>query len=185
MIAIRERSGRRALGQDEVAADDPGNAPAVVSGDRHVHPHDAWTVGDVPLPSHPEQHEALAHQRAVAEFRLACRIGGSDRLLKGGEHRLAAAVADLIKESSVAPPRVCWLEQIEVGAELDLAPRTAWSELQIDDPVVAGKLRIEGEVHLADQFFVRSGCSERTAAEDGLAPLDAQPHDARFGRGEG
>ena len=178
--AIRERSGRRALGQDEVAAHQACDSPSVVGRDRHLHSHDAGSIGHVPLPSHPEEREALTHERAVAELRLGRRIGAAGRFLKCGEHRLAAAVADFVEQPAVAAPRVDGHEQVEVSAELDLAIRVARRELQIDDVRIAGEIRIEREVDLADDLLVGADGAERAAAENRLAPLDAEPDHPRL-----
>ena len=179
VVAIGERRRVRALVEDEVAAHESGDAPAVVGGDRHLHAHRAGPLGDVPLPSHPEQGEALAHQCTVAEFRVGLRIGRTGRFLKRREHALAAAVADLVEQPAVAARRIDRLEHVEVGARLDLAGSISRRELQVDDHLVARQIRIEPEVDLADELFVRTRGAEGAAVEHDLAALDAQPHDAR------
>jgi len=196
VIAIGDRRSLRALVRDEIAAHQardappvPGHAPAGVGTtlrvskgcDRHLHAHRARPFRHVPLPSHPEEREALPHQRAVAELGVACRVGGSGGLLKRREHRLAPAVADLVEQPAVAAARVDRFQHVEVGGRLHLATRIPRPERQIDDGAIAWKTRIEAEVDLADEFFVRAGGAERAAVEDDFAPLDAQTGDARFG----
>ena len=135
--AIGDRCRGCALVEDEVAADDAGDPPAVFSGDRHFHPHRTGAFGYVPLPSHPEQREALAHERAVAELRFFCRVGRPGRLLKGLQQRLATAVADLIEQPAVAPAGIDRLQHVEIGARLDLAARVARRQLEVDNLAVS------------------------------------------------
>src|SRR5262249_37516100 len=88
----------------------------------------------------------------------------------------------LVQEAAVAPPRVYGLQQVKVGAELDLALRIPRCELQIDDRLIRRQQRIDRELDFADELFVRSGGVERTAAEHRLAPLDPQADDPRVNR---
>ncbi len=186
MIAIGERRRRRLLVENEISAHDAGDSLAVFRGNRHLHSHRAGALRHVPLPSHPEQGKPLAHQRAVSEFGLGCRIGRSCRLLKRLQDRFAAAVADFVEEATVCTARIDRLQQKEISARLHLAARILRREFQIDDDVVARVRGIEAEVDLADQLLVRTGGAERPPVQYRLAALDPQAYDARFcdGRSE-
>jgi hypothetical protein len=128
---------------------------------------------DVPLPSHPEQREALAHERAVAELGVRRGIGRSARLLEGRQQRLAPAIADLVEEPPVAPRGVDWLQHVEVRAGLHLARGIPWGECEVDDAGVSRVVRIEREV--------RSRRAERPPVHDDLTPFDAQANDVGLG----
>ena len=194
--AIGDRCGVGALVEDEVAANEAGDPLAVIrgpstglgtslriskAGDRHLHPHRARAFRHVPLPSHPEQGEALTHEGAVAELRFLRRIRRAGGLLERLQQRLPAAVADLVEQPAVAAVRIDRFQQVEIGARLDLASRVARRQPQIDDVVIARQLGIEAEVDLADQLLVRPRRAERAAVENQLPPLDAQPHHPGFG----
>ena len=176
--AIGDRRGVRALVEDEVAADEAGDRLAVLRGDRHLHPHRARASGTSHCHPIHSSVKPWRIKRAVAELGLLRRIGESGCFLERLQQRLAAAVADLVEQPAVAAARIDRLQHVEVGAGLDLAARVARRELEIDDFAVARQGRIEAEVDLADELFVRTGGAERAAVQDHLAPLDAQPHDA-------
>ena len=180
MIAIGERRVVGALREYEVASHQSGNPSPVVGGHRHVHAHGARACGYIPLPSHPQQREALPHQRPVAELRLGGRIERRRGLLEGDQHRLAATIADLVEQPAVAAPRIDRFQQVEVGARLDLAPPVARPQFEIDDEGIGWRFGIEREVDAADQLLVRPGRAEWPAGEHHFAPIDPQPDDARL-----
>ena len=119
-------------------------------GDRNVHPHAAF--GHVPLPSHPEQREALAHQRAVAELRRGRRIRGVRGVLEHRQNPLGAAIAGFVEQAAVAARRIDRLQEIEVRRELDEPLRVLRREMQIDDAPILRQRGIEREVDLAESF---------------------------------
>ena len=106
------------------------------------------------------------------------RIRRSRRLLEGRQNALAAAVAGLVEQTAVALARIDRLQHVEVGGDFDQALRVSRRELQIDDDVVGGKVGIEGEVDLADEFLVRRRRRRTAGREHDFAALDAQPGDA-------
>ena len=105
-------------------------------------------------------------------------IGGVRRILKDRQNPLGAAVAGFVEQPAVAARRIDRLQQIEVRREFDQTLRILRRQLQIDDAAVLRQGRIEREVHLAGELFVRAGGAERLAVEDDLAPIDLQPRDA-------
>ncbi len=131
---------------------------------------------------HPihRQRESLLHQRAVAEFGVGRRIRGVRGVLEDRKDPLGAAVARFVEEPAVAARGVDRLEEIEVRRELDQALRVLRREIQVDDAAVLRPRRIKGEVHLADELFVRSGRAERLPVEHDFAPFDLQSIDAGF-----
>ena len=172
VIAIGDRRGRRPFVQNEIAADEAGDPPAVLGRDGHLHPHHARPLGNVPLPSHPEQREALTHEPAVAEVGVGRRI---ER--RGG---FAAAVADFVEQAAIAARGIDRLQHVEIGARFHLAARVARRERQVDDHRVAREIRIDAEVDFADELLVRSRGAELAAVQHDLAALDAQANDARL-----
>ena len=162
----------------------PRTSPVIGStaggGDRNRHPHPSRRY--VPLPSHPQQREALPHERAVAELRGGGRIGRVGGVLEDRQDPLAAAVAGLVEEAAVAAPRIHRFQQVEVRRELDQALRVLRGAIEVDDGAVLRQPRVEREVHPADEFLVGAGGTERRAVQHRLAADDLEAGHAGVGR---
>ena len=185
VVAAIGNGGHRGVGAgNDVAAHETGDRRATERRNRHRHPHAAGR--HVPLPAHPEQREALRHERPVAELRLGRRVVGASRLLEHGEDALRAAIAGLVEQPAVAARRIDRLQQVEIRRGLDQPARVDGGEREIDDALVARRLRVEGEMDAPDDFFVGTGGAESAAAEHRLAARDLETGDAALRhRGKG
>ena len=82
-----------------------------------------------------------------------------------GQHALAAAIGNLVKDGAVAAARIARLKHIEVGRELDQALSVARRLVDVADDLVRGQVRIDGEEYFADHALVWPRGAERFSAE--------------------
>lgn len=152
----------------------------MIGSDGHIHAHAAF--GDVPLPAHPKEGEALVHEGGVAEIGGGAGVGGVAAFLEDAEEGLAAAVADFIEEAVVGAGGVDGFEEEEIGGEGDFigchARGVAGGEGQVDDGGVGGQGGVEREMDFAGDFLVGAGEGEGLAVEDWGSGGDAEVGDS-------
>ena len=124
------------------------------------------------MPTNPNESEALAHQEAIAEFGINTRGSGPSGMVEEGHESFSAAIGNLDKGSSVTSIRVLGAEDIEVRRKLYCTVVVARSPIKVDDDPVVRILRIDLEVHFADEPFIGAGKSEGFSAGDVGAGLD-------------
>ncbi|PYQ87699.1 MAG: hypothetical protein DMG03_05180 [Acidobacteria bacterium] len=192
MIAIGERMIGFTFRDDEVAADDAAYWRAVLrrpstrlgttlrlskGRDRRIDAHEACPLRRVELPSHPQQRETLLHQKTVAHVGQRRWIEAARRVVEESEHPLAAAVRHFVEQRAVATLDSFWLDEEEVGRELDLAGRIARRVVDVRDDAVRRQRRIDGEEDFAGELLVWTGRAERLSSDEIGARRHLDPHD--------
>ena len=192
VIAIGERMIGFTFRDDEVAAHDAAYWLAVLrhpstrlgrtlrlskGRDRWIDAHEACPLRRVELPSNPQQRETLLHQKTVAHVGQRRWIEAARRVVEESEHPLAAAVRHFVEQRAVATLDSFWLDEEEVGRELDLAGRIARRVVDVRDDAVRRQRGIDGEEDLAGELLVRTGRAERLSSDEIGARRHLDPHD--------
>jgi len=97
-----------------------------------------------------------------------------------GEQPLPPPVGDFKQQRGVALRRIDRLQDVQVGAKVDALVSPARRQCEIDNPLVAGMLRVDRERNATDQPFVRPGLAERLTAGHDAPCGDRDAYD--FGR---
>jgi hypothetical protein len=160
-VVVAEQPG--VLG-DELLPHGPGDA-----GDHRQTRRQAVVAGRyVALPAAPHHRESVSHQKAVAGM---LGVPAVRRPVEPRHDRLVAAIGHVVDETAVAASEIERLQDPEVAAILDIAPRVARGPIEVDDPGIQGICRIEFAEYRAVQALIGTDGAEFRAAEHGTFPL--------------
>jgi len=161
----------------EGSRDLPDDWFAVLENGWCFEPHQAAAVGKVKLPADPHQCVTLLHQKTVAQIKRRVGIERRKRPVESVEHVLTAAVENIKQRNAVAVRLIFWGQHEEIGHESHTPGGIAWSLVEIGDRLVAGIVRIERVVHLADDFLVGARVAKTFACEHVGACRNLDPRD--------
>src|SRR5258707_2369497 len=108
----------------------------------------------VKFPAEPCNCVSLAHEEAVAEFRVGVRA------IHNAHDPFAAAVGDFKQHGAVAFIHVFRFEQVEVGGEFHLTLCVTRCFVKVNDLAVVRVGGINAEVNAAQNLLVRTGESK-------------------------
>ncbi len=104
----------------------------------------------------------MAHEEAVAGL-LRLRHVRAATVVEAQE-AAAAAVGESVEDPSIPPARLDRLDDVQCGRKLDQPLGIPECQVQVNDGRQALFVRVDGEVHFAEQALVRPGVAERAAA---------------------
>ena len=148
---------------------------AVVGGDRRRQAESHIGARRVGVPARPHDGVAPAHRKAVADVGHGLGIVHALRAVGDvAEQHLAAAIVDLVEDSSVASGGILGPQDEDVGRVFDLAVGVERRLVDQRDALVGGIVRIDLALGLGDDALIGAGLAERRAVGQGFDPFDVE-----------
>ncbi len=153
----------------------------------HVDTHPAALPPHVELPADPDEREALAHQKSVAQVCVGRRVGGA-AAIEPAEHELTPAIENFDERNIVRVGRILGTKDVQIGLKLDAPGRIYGRLADVGNHAIARIFRIDREMHDADDLLVSRRADVRTLRHVHAAHFRAEPgheaqhHDRREGK---
>ena len=178
MSPVSERRFNDLLNRLEITSNQTLNRPAIgLARDRQIGPERSVATGNVELPAHPKQREALFQQKTIAKLGLGLGVQTSGSEVEKSEHALPAPVGHFIEDRSVSAAGIFRFDEIEIRGKLHFAGRSLGRIVDIGDDPVRAVLRIDSKIDRPGQLLIGAGRAECFAGKQIGAIFDFDADD--------